>query len=45
MNSSEDDTSIDKGGLSLRPGILLPHHEYILAVSAIVIAIIAIFGR
>ena len=45
MNSSDEKKTIDKGGLSLRPGVLLTKHEYTLAVSATLIDVIAIFGR
>ena len=45
MNDSNKNTSIDKSGMSLRLGVLLPYHEYLLAMSAIIIALIAIVGR
>ena len=47
MNTSaeESDTKIDKDGLGLRLGVLLPKHEYLLAISTTIIALIAISGR
>jgi hypothetical protein len=45
MNSSDQKMTIDKGGLSLRPGVLLTQHEYILAIATGIIAFLAIIGR